>query len=264
MRVFIGCLVVLSACSQTAVPEPPRTSPETQQLAARLDQQIERATKSIAAAPGDVALYSQRGDAYFFRGKFAEALADYDQMAVLEPRILPTHWRRGLALYYVGRYEDSAQQFEKSFELDQSDRENGIWRYYAQARQLGLEAARQKLLKYEQSDREPLPDIYRLCEGTLTPADLEQKLAAAASLPEADRSQREFYLRLYLGLDAALRNDNEAARRHLSAAVADRWSRQASYGTNYMWHIARLQLDLLPPPAEAAPEKEQPPANGAK
>lgn len=257
MRMFIGCLIVFSACSQTALPEPTRTSPESRQLAPRLDQQIERLTKSIAAAPGDIGLYSQRGDAYFFRGQFAKALADYDQMAVLDPRILPTHWRRGLALYYVGRYEDSAQQFEKSFERDQSDRENGIWRYYAQARQLGLEAARQKLIKYEQSDREPLPDIYRLCEGQLTPADLEQKLAAAASLPEPDRLQREFYLHLYLGLDAALRNDTATARRHLEAAVADPWSRQASYGTNYMWHIARLQLDQLPEPMEATQEKQE-------
>ena len=112
-----------------------------------------------------------------------------DRMVEIDPSVLPLHWRRGLALYYVGRYEDSAKQFERYFEQDKSDRENGIWRFYAQTKQYGIEEARRRLLPYVQPDRAPLPDVYDLCAGKLTVLKLEERLSPSG-LPAAEQAKR--------------------------------------------------------------------------
>lgn len=252
LRLRCAATTILGLCGLcSGLPaDEPLTAAEREQLAQRLDQEIARLTEVLAANPNDLTaqrLYSQRGDAYFFRARFQEALADYEQLARLNPELEPFHWRRGLAYYYTGRYADAARQFERYFEHDQSDRENGIWRFYAQVRQHGWEAARRMMLPYEKPDRALLPEVYKLCAGTLSAAELEQKINAE-DVPEAERLARQFYGNLYLGLDYVLKGETEPARRHLSRAVASRWPRQAGYGPQYMWHVARLELERLPAP----------------
>jgi lipoprotein NlpI len=245
----VTILGLSSLCGGLSADEP-LSAEERAQLARRLDREIARLSEALAANPDDRTaqrLYSQRGDAYFFRARFPEALADYEQLSRLNPELEPFHWRRGLAYYYTGRYADAARQFERYFEHDQSDRENGIWRFYAQAREHGLEAARRTMLPYEKPDRALLPEVYRLCAGTLSAAELEQKINAE-DVPEAERQARQFYGNLYLGLDYVLKGETEPARRHLARAVASRWPQQAGYGPQYMWHVARLELERLPAP----------------
>lgn len=251
-RVCCTAVTLLSLCGLRPVlgEDEPLSPEEREQLVRRLDQEIARLTEALAKNPDDRTaerLYSRRGDAYFFRARFQEALADYEQLARLNPDLEPFHWRRGLAYYYTGRYADAARQFEQYFEHDQSDRENGIWRFYAQAREHGLEAARRTMLPYEKPDRALLPEVYKLCAGTLSAADLEQQINAP-DVPEAERQARQFYGNLYLGLDYVLKGEPEPARRHLSRAVASDWPRQAGYGPQYMWHVARLELERLPLP----------------
>ncbi|MFV0446741.1 MAG: tetratricopeptide repeat protein [Planctomycetaceae bacterium] len=217
---------------------------QTTKLRPALEQRLEALNARLAQGPADVQFYSQRGDVHFFLGKFPAALADYDKMLELDPSLLALHWRRGLAQFYVGQYSESAKQFERYFEQDQSDRENGIWRFYAQVRELGLDEARRKLLPYDQPDRAPLPDIYDLCRGTLTAAVLESRLTGEG-LSASELAKREFYGHLYLGLDYAVKDQPEPARQHLDRALASDWAQSSGYGPNYMWHIARLQRDLL-------------------
>ena len=54
----------------------------------RFDDEIAQFTEQIGKSPKTVDLYSRRGDAYFFRGKFAEAVADYKKMVELQPDLL--------------------------------------------------------------------------------------------------------------------------------------------------------------------------------
>src|SRR6188508_2549731 len=53
-----------------------------------------------------------RGSEHFCAGRFAESVADFDAEIRLDPRRGPWHWKRGISLYYVGRYADGAKQFE--------------------------------------------------------------------------------------------------------------------------------------------------------
>jgi lipoprotein NlpI len=244
MRVGAWVVLVLFVARGGAEEAPP-VSERTAAIRKQLEPKLAALNGQIAQTPDTLDLYSRRGDVHFFLADFPKALADYNQMVALDRDVLPLHWRRGLALYYIGEYDESAKQFERYYEHDQSDRENGIWRFYAHAKKYGLAEARKKLLPYEKPDRAPLPDIYDLCAGKLTAAEFEQKLAEPNPDP-ARNPQRDFYGHLYLGLDYALQNHPVEARKHLEQALSSEWAQASGYGPNYMWQIARLELDRLP------------------
>jgi lipoprotein NlpI len=204
----------------------------------------EKLMKEIAVMPEKVDLYSQRGDARFFQGKFADAVADYDQMVELDPKLETAHWRRGIAHFYAKDYKKAAHQFEIYHTFDDVDRENGIWRYLSQVKSLGRDKAREGLLKYAKDDREPFPAVYKLFAGEIEP---EQILADinAAEITKEDRAKRLFYAELYIGLNYFVDDEPAAAQEHLAEAVKNEWGRRAGYGPNYMWHVGRLQEEIL-------------------
>ena len=219
-----------------------------------LNESLAKAESLLVTDPMDLAALQERGDALFFLGRFDEAIRDYDRVLELRPDLGPKHWQRGLALHFAGRYEDAAKQFERYYELDKSDRENGIWRFYAQVEKDGVEAARNALLPYEQPDREPLPIIYRLCAGEVTPEEVARSVESA-DVPRDEKRKRQFYADLYLGLDAAIVHDDpQAARPLLERALQNPWPRSAGYGPEFMWHIARLSRDALPKPQQSGSE----------
>jgi lipoprotein NlpI len=48
----------------------------------------------------------------FLAGRVAESVVGFDRVAALAPDVAPQLWQRGIALYYVGRYDDCRKQFE--------------------------------------------------------------------------------------------------------------------------------------------------------
>lgn len=208
------------------------------------DEEIARLSAQIENAPTNVELYSRRGDANFFRAKFADAVADYEKMVELRPKLDSDHWRKGIAYFYAGRYNDAAKQFERYHQIDQVDRENGIWRYLSQSKALGREKAREGLLKYEKDDREPLPDVYRLFAGEKTANEVLGQIMQEKISPE-ERSKRLFYAELYVGLNEFVEGRLESAEKHLEEAVKNPWGIKARGGPGYMWHVARVHHDLL-------------------
>lgn len=211
----------------------------------QLQQEVAEASAALQTDPDDIQTLLRRGDAHFFLGRFDEAIIDYDRMIALRPSLAPTHWQRGLALYFAGKYEEAAKQFEKYYELDKSDRENGIWRFYAQVKQVGVEKARKQLLSYSAPDRAPLPAIYELCAGKLDP-DQVLSTVDEEGLSALERSKRQFYATLYLGLDASLvKQDQVQAKQFLSQTLENSWPKNSGYGPTFMWHVARLSLKQI-------------------
>lgn len=223
--------------------------------ASEVDQQrelktalLERAghlTEKLAEADADLGrLLSERGDVWFFLGEFSRAVADYEKMVELQPRLGDSHWRRGIARFYAGRVKEAAQQFEAYHSFDDIDRENGIWRYFSQYRAYGPARAKEGLLKYRKTDREPFPDVYRLFSSDTTPKKI------LASINEADissdeRQKRLFYAHLYIGLNHAVEGRRAEAITHLRESTANSWVPEAGYGPRYMWHVGRVHLNLL-------------------
>jgi lipoprotein NlpI len=187
---------------------------------------------------------SARGDAHFKLAEFAKAVAEYEKMVELDPSTEKSHWRRGIAYFYAGRYDKAAHQFEIYDTFDNVDRENGIWRYFSQYKAHGKEKAREGLLKYAKDDREPFGDVYQLFEGKKTPEQILSKIKAA-ELRDDDREMRYFYAHLYIGLNFAVEGKSDDAKPHLKRAVDNTWGPKGGFGPNYMWHVGRLHFERL-------------------
>ena len=257
---LIGCGMVLewsqggvrAETGPPTVPEPPLSATEIRDLNARLDRDIAEFTRQIGETPKNLPAYSARGDRLFFRGKFAEAVADFEKMVELDHTLAESHWRRGIAWFYAGQYDNAAHQFKIYHSFDNIDRENGIWRYLSQVKALGREKAREGLLKYEKDDREPFPDIYRMFAGTITGDEVLRKIAEA-ELTADEKEKRLFYAELYVGLNEAVEGRADSAEAHLAKSTANRWGATAGGGPGWMWHVGRVHYDLL----RAAREKRQ-------
>jgi lipoprotein NlpI len=228
----------------TAEVEEPLTEKERAEFRTRYEQAVENATERIEQNPRNGAAYSARGDAYFFLGEFEKSLADYERTVQLDPALGDSHWRRGIARFYAGKHETAAAQFEAYHSFDNVDRENGIWRYLSQHRAHGRKQAREGLLKYEKTDREPFPDVYKLFAGEIEPAAILNRIAEAR-ITETERASRLFYAHLYIGLNESVEGRDESALENLRRATANDWAPTAGFGPTWMWHVARVHHDVL-------------------
>lgn len=197
-----------------------------------------------------IQLFSKRGDLLMYTAQFSEAVADYQQMVKLDPQLDRSHWRLGIALFYAGKPEAAAGQFDRYHSFDDVDRENGIWRYLSHYKAFGKQQAGEQLLKYTKDDRPPFAEVYQMFEGRLT---AEQVLAAIPDKTQgtqqisSDVLSMQFYSHLYIGLNEVVGGRGENAERQLLKAIQNPWPRRAGYGPAYMWHVGRLQYFLLNP-----------------
>lgn len=191
------------------------------------------------AEPTTAAEFERRGSEHFIAGRFPESVADFDAEIRLEPRRSPWHWKRGISLYYAGRYADGAKQFEGYQTVDGNDVENAVWRFLCQARDpnVGFEKARAGILAIKDDRRVPMMQIYALFKGDLQPQDVlnASRLGAAG---EADLNQRLFYANLYLGLYEETRGGGKRAETYITESA-----RLAI--DHYMGDVARVHARII-------------------
>jgi lipoprotein NlpI len=212
----------------------------------KFSRQLTSLDEVLAKTPAAISLLSQRGDCHLFLGQFPEAVADFERMIALDPAQDTQHWRLGIAYYFAGEFAKSARQFEKYHAYDGRDRENGIWKFLAQAKIDGIEKARAEMLSYAQFDREPFPALYEMFAGKRTPGDV---LTEIENKNLAGETQVVFFGNYYAGLGEAMLGNRERALAFLEKAVSLPQAR-AQGGPGYMWQVARLHWERLR--AEAA------------
>lgn len=184
---------------------------------------------------------SQRGDAYQFLGKAKEAVADFEKMIALDPAQDAPHWRLGIAYYFAGDFAKSAKQFEKYHAYDNRDRENGVWKFFAQAKVNGIEKARKEMLEYTRFDREPFPAVYEMLAGKKTG---EEVLAEMEKKGLKDDALVMFFAHYYVGWNAQLLGQ-PSAKSHFAKAVGLARSAGAGGGPGYMGQVARLHFEAM-------------------
>ena len=210
-----------------------------------IEKQYKEAEKAnsvrIADQPKAIDAYSRRGDARLFLGDFKGSAEDYEKMIELNPALDVSHWRLGIAYYYLSRFDKAAHQFEIYHNYDNVDRENGIWRFMSQTRLKNMEVARKGLLKYEKTDRPPYPWVYSLYAGDIKPDEVYRRIDEEG-FPDRYKERVLFHAQLYVGIFHELHARDKEALRHLRAAAANEYGRAT--GT-YMWQVARVHYDLL-------------------
>jgi lipoprotein NlpI len=216
---------------------------ELQLLLKDLAQQEQTVGESISKLPGFSKLrgLSRRGDLRMFLGDHRGALDDYSEMIAIDAAQDTPHWRRGIAYYFNGRFQEGAEQFERYHAYDARDRENGLWKFLCDLQSKGVEHARSKMLPYKQFDRHPFPQLYSLYGGTLSLADYNE---AVRPHVESSRMVKFFHL-YYRGLHVVT-SDKKAGIADIREAVSlFSASEVAETGPGYMWHCARLHLEFI-------------------
>jgi lipoprotein NlpI len=182
--------------------------------------------------------YDHRGSEQFKLGHIKESLADFDRFLKLQPKAAPGHWKRGISLYYAGRYDDGRKQFEGYEKVDTNDVENAVWHFLCNARRIGIDKAREQMLKIGKDRRVPMMEVYDLYRGKIKPADV-LAAAEAGDVPAELRKQQRFYAHLYLGLYYDVLGDRNKALEHMTLA-------EGKYRIgHYMGDVAHVHAELL-------------------
>jgi lipoprotein NlpI len=169
----------------------------------------------------------------FLAGRVKESVVGFDRVAVLVPDAAPQLWQRGIALYYLGRYDDCRKQFESHRTVNPNDVENPAWHFLCVAHAESPQRARAALLPVGPDQRSPMREIYEMFKGTMTP---EAVLKAGSQSPSG-----RFFAELYVGLYYEATGNTSAGVTHLKAAAADEFARAGGY----MHRVATLHPLLL-------------------
>ncbi len=167
----------------------------------------------------------------FFAGRFTESADAFDEVAALRPNAAPGLWQRGIALYYAGRYEACREQFESHRTVNPGDVENAAWHFLCVAKLESSEAAEAALLPVGDDPRSPMPAIYEMFQGAMTPQQVLESATPATS--------SQFYAHLYLGLYFDATGNDARALEHIRTAADDR------FGSGYMNRVAQVHLRVL-------------------
>jgi lipoprotein NlpI len=237
---------------QVVQSQEPVPKDELKMIQARYTAQENAASARLKRNSDDISAYSARGDARLFLGNFEGSRKDYEKMIQLNPKLDVSHWRLGIAYFYLKDYDKAARQFKIYHNYDQVDRENGIWRFMSQYKASGLAAARKGLLKYEKDDRPPYPWLYDVFAGKTQPERVFSKIEEEA-FDDRYKTRVLFHAYLYIGIYLELTEGSAKALPYLSKAAANAYGRAT--GT-YMWQVARIHYRLSSEGAKEGAESD--------
>ena len=89
--------------------------------------------------PKLVEVYNRRGSEHFKLGHIEASIADFDRAIELDPKQEPYHWQRGISYYYAGLYRKGRDQFQSHQRVNANDVENAVWHFLCGARLDGVE-----------------------------------------------------------------------------------------------------------------------------
>jgi lipoprotein NlpI len=164
----------------------------------------------------------------FLAGRVKESVVGFDRLVTLAPEAAPQLWQRGIALYYIGRYDDCRKQFESHRTVNPNDVENPAWHFLCVAHAESPQKARSALLPVGPDQRSPMREVYQMFKGTMAP---DAVLAAGGGSLSA-----RFFAELYVGLYYEATGNTAMGVAHLKTAASEQF---ASAG-GYMHRVATL------------------------
>lgn len=227
-------------------------------------QAVDAFKKATALAPKSSVAHDRLGDAYFKNGQAAEAVDSFNKSIELiegegeRKKVKANHWRLGLALYYAGKHKDGADQFNAATDDAREDVENSVWHYLCNARAIGKDEARKKLIPVTKDSRIPMGKIYEMFAGKCDPAAVLTEVAAK-KLTGEPLKEANFYAHLYIALFYESEGGEDGTKKckdHLMLAIGkDENEEKTKVISHYMWDVAKMHQKKL----EAAKKPEEKP-----
>lgn len=236
----LGCLCTSPVRGQEAdATAIPRLRNELNQSLQAHDKERVKATSAelMKRLPDEVQAALACGEALYRVGLVEESLTAFDRVITLEPRQKPYLWQRGIALYDLGKFDLSREQFEVHRQVNGNDVENATWHYLCVAALENADRAREKMLPAPGDPRVPMEQVYELYSGRAKPEDVYAAADAVPSTSPLGRTAR-FYAALYVGLWHHAAGRKEEARSALQRSLESR-------AGGYMYDVARVRLDRM-------------------
>ena len=183
--------------------------------------------------PGSMLLAA---DVFLRCGQSKQAIQWFDRYLETSPTSLPRLWQRGIALYFAGKYEEGARQFEVHRKVNPNDVENAAWHFLCVAKSRSMETARRLVLPAPNDPRIPMEEVLTMLRSGDT-ASFKARMESVAKNPAVSQ-QADFYGNFYLGLYADAEGDLDLALQLLG---------QSADGAphHYMGDVARVYVQYL-------------------
>jgi lipoprotein NlpI len=164
--------------------------------------------QAIVFAPSDARLFNERGTTYAGMSDFSNAMADFNRAIALKPDQGAPIKNRGRINFVLGNFAQAAADLQRGLSLDSADADATLWLHVARLR-LAQEDASDFAAHVAAADssRWPAP-VLRYFLGTLS---ADQLRAAAKDSAESASNERACATAFFLGEDALLRKDRDAA-----------------------------------------------------
>ena len=164
-------------------------------------------------------------------GESKRAVKLFDEHIENRPADKPYLWQRGIALYFLGRYQAGAEQFEIHRKVNPNDVENAAWHFLCLAKKDSPESAKKLLLPAPNDSRAPMKEVLAMLASGDTDS-VKKRMNSFADDKNREKSAK-FYGNFYLGLYADALGDKKTAMNHMNAAAKDA-------PKNYMGDLARV------------------------
>lgn len=241
---LIACLIInVMACAPRAEPplveSPTAQPPRANSHDLRRQSAIEQALKIVTAqqpTPSSNALV-QFGDALLRGGRCEEAVQQFERAIALSPESEPYLWQHGIALFFVGRFDDAASLFEKHRVVNPNDVENAAWHFLCVAKSKDVTRARKILLPAPGDARVPMEEVLqRLPGGEFTAIEN----AVEQTRDTLGYASAKFYGDLYIGMIADAEGNRSLAKKYLSESADTELP-------HYMADVARVYAARVKP-----------------
>lgn len=213
LRIYFLCGLIIAIAASNAEADDVVTIEDSQAIKDELQKELQAADRTVERLPKSPAVHVEHGMALFATGKIADSIEAFDKALELDRSIDASLWQRGIALYYVDRFEDAAKQFEIHHRVNPDDVENSAWYFLCLAKAGQLEEARKRVLPSRGDSRPPLMEVLKVYQGVLEPAALAETLEKADPLTQ-------FYGYAYLGWYHEAIGDSDLAAKYLKQAAA--------------------------------------------
>jgi lipoprotein NlpI len=231
---FVGSLVL--GASQSVAQESATPRAATALRAGDREGAIKAAEAMLNNRPDDPSTMMMAADVYLRCNKPDLAVPLYDRYIEANPQSMPQLWQRGIALYFIGKHAEAAEQFVEHRRVNPHDVENAAWHYLCLAKAESIDKANESVLPAPNDPRIPMAEVQQM----LLKRDPSLVSDRMSKVPTESRQYASamFYGNFYLGLYADANGDQKTALDKMTQSAKDA-------PRHYMGDISRVYAEFL-------------------